>query len=157
MLSKKKKIFIIVAMVVLLAVTSYLNIALNNKAVGTSNNTVTTSNFFSSYKDDRTENRNQQILVLEAIIADANSSEDAKAVAETKRAELVSLMETELLTEGLIKAKGFEDVIVAATNNSINVVVKSANLEANEVAQIAQIILDNTNVSIDNIKIIPVE
>lgn len=157
MLSKKKKIIIIVAMVLLLAVTSYLNIALNNKAVDTSNNNVTTSNFFASYRDDRTQNRNQEILVLEAIIADANSTEDAKNVAETKRVELVALMEKELLTEGLIKAKGFEDCIVAATSNSVNVVVKSANLEANEVAQIAEIVMENTNVAIDNIKIIPVE
>lgn len=156
MLSKKKKIIIIVAMVLLLAVTSYLNIALNNKSVDTSNN-VSTANFFSSYRDDRTQNRNQEILVLEAIIADANSTEDAKNIAETKRVELVALMEKELLTEGLIKAKGFEDCIVAATSNSVNVVVKSANLEANEVAQIAEIIMENTNVSIDNIKIIPVE
>lgn len=157
MLSKKKKIIIIVAMVLLLAVTSYLNIALNNKSVDTSNNNVSTSNFFASYRDDRTQNRNQEILVLEAIIADANSTEDAKNVAEAKRVELVALMEKELLTEGLIKSKGFEDCIVAATSNSVNVVVKSANLEANEVAQIAEIIMENTNVSIDNIKIIPVE
>ena len=157
MLSKKKKIIIIVAMVLLLAVTSYLNIALNNKSVDTSNNSVSTSNFFASYRDDRTQNRNQEILVLEAIIADANSTEDAKNVAETKREELVALMEKELLTEGLIKAKGFEDCIVAATSNSVNVVVKSANLEANEVAQIAEIVMENTNVAIDNIKIIPVE
>ena len=66
-------------------------------------------------------------------------------------------METELVTEGLIKAKGFEDVIVTSTNANVNVVVKSAELTSNQVAQIVSIVQEQTGMAIDYIKIIPVE
>ena len=66
-------------------------------------------------------------------------------------------MEMELVTEGLIKAKGFDDVIVTSSSSCINVIVKSANLTSGEVAQIVSIVQEQSNASLDNIKIIPVE
>lgn len=71
--------------------------------------------------------------------------------------ELVAQMEKELAIENLIKAKGFADVIVTSSSGSINVVVKSAELQAPEVAQIVSVIQEQTKADIDNIKIIPVE
>ena len=63
----------------------------------------------------------------------------------------------ELIMEGLIKAKGFEDVIVTTSNASVNVIIKASELQSNEVAQIVQIVKEQTKKDIDNIKIIPVE
>ena len=59
--------------------------------------------------------------------------------------------------EGLIKAKGFEDAIVTTSANNVNVIVKCAALESSQVAQIVQIVKEQTAKSIENIKIIPVE
>ena len=158
MLSKKKKIFIICGFCLLLAVTGILNIVLNNKATSeVDGNVVTSGNFFATYRVDREETRQQEILYLDAIIANASSSAEAKQTAETKKAEIVALMEKELVVEGLIKAKGFEDVVVSSTATAINVIVKSAELQAEEVAQIVEIIQSQTEYSLDNIKIIPVE
>lgn len=158
MLSKKKKIFIICGFCLLLAVTGILNIVLNNKATNeVGGNVVTSGNFFATYRVDREETRQQEILYLDAIIANASSSAEAKQTAEAKKAEIVALMEKELVVEGLIKAKGFEDVVVSTTTSAINVIVKSAELQAEEVAQIVEIIQSQTEYSLDNIKIIPVE
>ena len=93
----------------------------------------------------------------DAIIASASSSAEAKANAEAKKEQLVNNMEMELVTEGLIRAKGFEDVIVTSSNSSINVIVKSAELTSSEVAQIVSIVKEQCNASLENIKIIPVE
>ena len=71
--------------------------------------------------------------------------------------QLIAAMELELVTEGLIKAKGFEDVIVTNTTSSVNVIVKSGTLEATQVAQIVEVVQEQTGAIIDNIKIIPVE
>ena len=62
-------------------------------------------------------------------------------------------METELVTEGLIKAQGFEDCIVTTSSSAVNVIVKSGELTSSEVAKIVNIVKDQTGAKIDNIKI----
>lgn len=156
MLSKKKKIIIVSAFCLLLAITGALNIILNNNILN-ANEVVTTATFFSTYRTDRTDTRNQEILYLDAIIASSSASSEAKTAAETKKQQLISLMEQELVLEGLIKAKGFDDVIVSTSTSALNVIVKSAELTSAEVAQIVDIIKNQTTYSLDNIKIIPVE
>ena len=158
MLKKRTKIFILVAMVLLLGVTGYLNIALNNNVTTQTNaNTVTQANYFDTYRDDRQSTRDQELLYYDAIINSESSSKEAIANAEAKKLEIVETMESELVMEGLIKAKGFEDVIVTNSANNINVIVKCASLESSQVAQIVEIVKQQTSKSIDNIKIIPVE
>ena len=157
-MSKKKKIIILATMFVLLVVTGYLNIVLNGSATTTTNSqNVVTGNFFTTYRSDRQSTRDQEIAYYDAIIASPTTSSEARKNAETKKQELVATMEMELVTEGLIKAKGFEDVVVTNSNSCINVIVKSAELRSNEVAQIVAIVQEQSNVGLENIKIIPVE
>ncbi|MFA6666817.1 MAG: SpoIIIAH-like family protein [Bacilli bacterium] len=156
MVSKKKKILVLSIMVVLLVATGFLNLTLSNNIVTEAG--TTSSNFFTTYRADRTSTRNEEQLYYEAIISSASSSADAKAVAEAKKIELIQTMELELVVEGLIKAKGFEDAIVTLTTSNINVIVKApdATLLSTEVAQIFEIVKEQTTGTIDNIKIIPV-
>lgn len=158
MLSKKKKIIILCVMAVLLVVTGYLNIALNNNAVQTSTGSVTTQSFFSSYRTDRESTRSQEMDYYKAIVASEASSEEAKKNAEASMQTLIERMETEQAVEGLIKAKGFEDIIVTSTATNVNVIVNTAtNLESSQVAQIVSIVQEQMGTSLDNICIIPVE
>lgn len=157
MLKKRTKIIILIGMVLLLGVTGYLNIALNNNVATQTAGTVTTANYFETYRDDREATRDQELLYYDAIITSEASSQDAISAAETKKLEIVTQMESELVMEGLIKAKGFEDVIVTTSSSNINVIVKSAELTSSQVSQIVAIVQEQTSKSIDNIKIIPVE
>lgn len=159
MLKKKTKAIILVAMVALLGVTGYLNVALNNSSVQTSTNAITSANYFSTYREDRQATRDQELLYYDAIISNASSSTEAIKQAETKKLAIVAQMETELVMEGLIKAKGFEDCIVTNLDPNVKIVVKCANatLTTTEVAQIVSIVKDQTNAGIDNIQITPVE
>ena len=159
MLKKKTKILILVAMVLLLGVTGYLNIALNNNVTSTSTNVVTSANYFSTYRDDRQTTRDQALLYYDAIITSESSSAEAIASAESKKLELISQMESELVMEGLIKAKGFEDCIVTSLDPNVKIVVRCADatLTSTEVAQIVSIVKEQTNKDIDNIQITPVE
>lgn len=157
-MSKKKKIIILATMFVLLVVTGYLNIVLNdNAAVQTGGTNVVTGNFFTTYRTDRQSTRDEEMAYYDAIIASATSSAEAKATAEAKKVSMVENMEMELITEGLIKARGFEDVVVTSSASCVNVIVKSAELTSSEVAQIVSIIQEQSGASLDNIKIIPVE
>lgn len=108
MLSKKKKFLILGIMVVLLGVTAYLNVALNNKVVDTSGTTMTTASFFATYRDDRQATRNQEIAYYDAIIASETTSAENKKEAETKRLELVAQWKKNLQWKILLKQKGLQ-------------------------------------------------
>lgn len=158
-LSKKKKIIILSAMVALLLVTGYVNVALNSSlssSVQTSS-TTTSANFYTNYRNEREATRTQEIQFYDSIIASATSSDSAKEEAEENKLALITQMEKELVTEGIIRGKGFEDAIVTTSASNVNVFVKSAELTSVEVAQITSVVTEQLSVEIDKIIIIPSE
>ena len=157
-MSKKKKIIILSVMLCLLIVTGVLNVVLNNNlSTSPTTTTVTTGNFFVTYRTDRQSTRDQELLYYDAILNSETASADSKNLAETKKLSLISSMETELVTEGLIKAQGFEDCVVTTSANSVNVIVKSGELGKSEVKKIFNIVKEQTGKDFDNIKVIPIE
>lgn len=157
-MKKRTKIIIIASMVLLLGVTGYLNIMLNNSVVNKQDNeTTTTSSYFQTYRTDRESARDQEMLYYDAIITSDSSSESAVKNAENAKMALINQMEQELVVEGLIKAKGFNDCVITISDSNVNAVVKASELNSNEVAQIVSVIQSQLSVGIENIKIIPVE
>ena len=156
-MKKRTKIIIIAAMVLLLGVTGYLNVMLNNSVSSNNDNTATTSSYFQTYRSDRESTRDQEMLYYDAIISSDTSTAEAIATAESAKLALIDQMEQELVVEGLIKAKGFEDCVVTISDSNVNAVVKASELTSTEVAQIVEIIQSQLATGIENIKIIPVE
>ena len=155
-MKKKTKIIVLSLMVVLLGVTGYLNIVLNNSAKQTST-TVTTTSYFTSYRNDRSSTRDQEILYYDAIIDSESSTEEAVKSAQNAKLVLIDTMEKELAVEGLIKFQGFDDCVISIKDTKVNVVVKSAKLTENEVAQISTIVKEQLGTELKNIVIIPAE
>jgi len=156
--SKKKKIIILSVMVALLLVTGYVNVALNSSLSSSTtqtNSTAVNANFYTTYRNERESTRTQEIQFYDSIIASATSSEDAKQEAELNKMALISLMEKELVTEGIIRGKGFEDAIVTSSESNVNVFVKCAELTSAEVAQISSVVTKQLNVELDKVIIIP--
>lgn len=156
-MKKRTKIIIIAAMVLLLGVTGYLNVMLNNSVSGGNDDTATTSSYFQTYRSDRESTRDQEMLYYDAIISSDSSTAETIATAESAKLALIDQMEQELVVEGLIKAKGFEDCVVTISDSNVNAVVKASELTSTEVAQIVEIIQSQLATGIENIKIIPVE
>ena len=152
MLTKKKKFFIILGMVVLLVITGYLNIKLNSSTNVASTPTVS-ADFFSTYRQDRNYTRNLELEYLDAIITSTGSTADYVSTATNKKLALVAQMDRELILEGLISAAGFDDAIVTGSSESLNIIVKSDGLTSNDVAKILTIVVDETHISPTNIKI----
>lgn len=151
---KAKKVIILGVFSLLLLVTGGVNIYLNNRATSQANaNIQTSANFFNNYRSDRNSTRDQEKLYLDAIIASETTSAEAKANAEAERLKLITNMDSIMNIENLIKAKGFSDVIVSATANTINVIVETGGLTNAEVAQIVDVVKNNSDYSIDSIKI----
>ena len=144
-------------MVLLLGVTGYLNVMLNNSVSKEKEQTTTTASYFSTYRSTRESTRDQEMLYYDAIIANDTSSTDAVKNAEDAKLKLIKQMETELVVEGLIKAKGFNDCIISISDANVNAVIKAKELTKTEAAQIVAVIQSQLKASIENIKIIPVE
>ena len=150
-LTKKKKIFIICGMLVLLFVTGGLNLYLNNPA----EDIQTTSSHVSlltSYRASKMETRNSMLEMYDSIIS---TSKDTDQILETnaKISELAGRIEAETVLEGMIMASGYEDVVVTNVDDSYTVMVKSNGLTADDVAKILGILVQETGVSATNVKI----
>jgi len=155
-MKKRTKIIILSLMVVLLGVTGYLNIVLNNSVKETGTNTTTTS-YFTSYRNHRESTRDQEVLYYDAIIESDASSESAVKSAEQAKLDLIKMMEKELAVEGLIKAQGFSDCVIAISNTKVNVDVKASPLTENETAQITTTVIEQLGTPIENIIVIYAE
>ena len=154
---KAKKVIILGCFCALLLATGFVNIYLNNTTATEANaNIQSSASFFDNYRSDRTNTRNQEIAYLDAIIASETTSAEAKATAEAERLNLVTSMDMVMTIESLLVAKGFKNAVVSTSSGNISVIVETAGLNTNEVAQICDVVLNNSNYSIDNIKIIEV-
>ena len=159
-MTKRKKIIVLTSMVALLVITGILNVVLNSNLIQTnsSNTEYSSASFFSTYRTDRTNTRNEAIEYYKDLISNTELTNETKLEYEAKIDALISAMSTELSMETMIKSKGFSEALVSYSDTYINVIVKSAELNENEVAQIVEVVQSQSdNRDIDFIKIIPVE
>lgn len=155
---KKGKFFALAGMILLLVVTGYLNVYLNSQTQSSQPaSTVTISNFFETYRTDRTAMREQTVMYLDSVINSELSSAETIAKAQQDKLEIVSSIETELKLESVIKALGFDDVVVSSSSENYNVILKSASLNDNEVAKVLEVVTQHTGAQPSNVIIIPVE
>lgn len=155
-MKKRTKIIILAVMVVLLGVTGYLNVALNNASQDVPTQT-TTASYFASYREDRESRRDQELLYYQAIAESPDSTPEAVESANAAREALIQQMDTELVVEGVIKGLGFNDCVITLASSNVNVLVDADTLTETEVAQIVDVVQQHLQTDLENIKIIPVE
>lgn len=156
-MSKKKKIIIMSSLVFLLALTAVLNVLLiQDSASGET--AVTTANYFTTYRSERTTTRSEELVQLDSVIAlyDEGSEKYQEAVA--MKLQIVEMMENELLLETMIKSRGFSDAVVSIGLNSenVNVFINSDELDYNTALAIYSLLKDEVGVAPGNIIILPV-
>jgi len=127
--TKRKKIYILVGMFVLLAVTGYLNFTLNRgggEVGGGGGGQITSQTFFTTFHAQRADERAASIAILTNMsAADSGYSAEIRANAAQQLMTLLASIQYENTTEGLIKAQDFDDAIVMKTNGNVNVVIRS--------------------------------
>lgn len=117
----------------------------------TSKSLMKSSAYFIEGKLSRDKKRSEMISNLDDIIESQNTSEEIKDNAMNMKLNLISNTEKEVFIENMIMAKGFNDTIVYLSDQSINIVVSSEQLEANDVAKIVDIVKRETNIPMDQI------
>lgn len=162
-MSKKRKIIVLSVMVALLVVTGVVNVVLNNNLTVKSNTatqpvaSTTNESFYSMYRNERESTRKQEMQFYDAIMLSNSATNEAKKDAENKKLALIAQMEKELVTEGIIIGKGFDDAIVTQSSANVNVFVKSTELSIEEVSSISEVVKEQLGVVLDKIIIIPSE
>ncbi len=90
------------------------------------------------------------------IIDNANITDEQKQNAISELLESTTISEKEAAAEMLLAAKGFSDVVVSITEDTVDVVVNQSNLSDAERAQIEDIVKRKTEVSAEKIVITPI-
>ncbi len=93
---------------------------------------------------------------LMGIIDNVNITDDQKQDAISELLESTSISEKEAAAEMLLSAKGFSDVVVSITEDSVDVVVNQSELSDAQRAQIEDIVKRKTEVSAEKIVITPI-
>lgn len=157
-MKKKKKIIILSCMIALLAVTAVFNFIMSTDSIQNTSNNLENANFFSQYRAERLSTRNEELLQLDAIISASSEGATERVDALNMKRELTELTEKEMLLETLIKAYGFEDVVVVIglDSQNVNVIAKCSELTADDSIAIYTIICDEMVASPENVKIIPI-
>lgn len=153
----KKKIIILCSMVVLLVVAGTLNIVLNmslTKGVEPPvNGDVAT--FYEEIAANRELRKNEQLVLLDSIINNENSTAEAIAEAEAQKLQICNNIQTEMVLESVIKSQGYQNVAVIIGNDNINVFVDKAELSNTEMAKIFDAISEHTDFTIEEVSICP--
>ncbi len=157
-MSNKKKIIIMSSLVFLLAITAVLNVLLANNVFAKENDVISTSNYFTTYRSERTTTRSEELLQIDSVIALYDEDSDKYKDAVNMKLKIIEMMENELLLETLIKSKGFSDAVVSIGMNSdnVNVFVNSNELDYNTALSIYTVLKDEVGVAPGSIIILPV-
>ena len=146
-------------MIALLAVTAVFNYVFTTENMSLEDTaTISSANYFSQYRTERLNTRNEELMQLDEIISVSKIDSTEYADALAMKIELTEMTEKEMLLENLIRAYGFEDVVVVIglDSDNVNVITKSDNLTTDDAITIYTIIQEEGIATPDNVKIIPI-
>ncbi len=158
-MSNKKKVIVMSSLVLLLAATAVFNFVFANSSTAASTDGgVTTANYFTTYRSERTTTRNEELVQLDSVIALYEVGDEKYEAATEMKMEIVAAMEKELVLENMVKSLGFSDAVVSVSSDSdnVNVFINSAELNYDTALSIYSMMKNETGIVAGNIIIMPV-
>lgn len=119
--------------------------------------TVTAADYFAQARIDKVTSRDEAVQTLQSVMGGGDISENEAVVNALAAVELSQMTELENKMESLIKAQGYKDCIVYLDEDDARVVVQSDGLDTAKAASIKDIILSESKVSAQNIRIFEVK
>ena len=121
---------------------------------GSAVETAAATDYFKTAAADRKSAREEALALLEDTLKDADSNSEAKAEATAKMALIAERMEKEASIETLVKAKGFEKAVAVIGDDNVTVIVSAEELLPSQILQIQDAVTSQTEISLENIKIV---
>ena len=114
-----------------------------------------TSEYFAQARINREQSRDEATEMLEEVLKDATVSETEKANALSQVTQIAKDMQSETNIENLVKAKGYAECLAFIQNGACNIVVAVPDqLLESDVVIIKDIVTGQTDITVDNIKIV---
>lgn len=110
--------------------------------------------YFVEYRLSRDKLRANLIDRLDTIVNNSQTNEAMRTEAQAEIINIGKISETELQIEGLVKSKGFDEAVVFLTDEDIKLVVSVDELSEKEMVKILDIVVSETNLTTEDIKII---
>ena len=119
----------------------------------TTNADTSTDEYFVKSRLDREKMYSQMIESYQKILESSSISNEQKEISQNEINNINKTKNAIMISENLIKNKGFEECILFINDMSINVVVKKSELSTEDIAQIQNIISRELGAEIENIHI----
>lgn len=131
----------------------------DSKAAVENQLTVVSSNneYFAEARLNRSKSRDEAVAALKTMLSDEELSVEQKSVLTAQATEYADAIEVEGKIENLLKAKGFEECMVYYAEDSVDVILRAEELLDDEVTQIRDVILEETDVAVQDISIVPIQ
>lgn len=128
----------------------------NSSSVSKDNETISTNasnGYFTELKLKRDNIYSQKLEVYSQMINSSTISSEQKAIAIQEVSTITETQNAIQVAEELIKLKGFENVVIYVNGDSVSVVVRSAALSLEQVAQIQNIVSRELKTDVSKISI----
>ncbi|MCD8189458.1 MAG: SpoIIIAH-like family protein [Clostridiales bacterium] len=121
--------------------------------------TSSTDSYFDTARLNREEARDSALSILQETVDDPEADETAVSAAAESITAMASATLQESEIESLVLAKGYTDCVAFIGDNSVSVVVSAggADLEAEDVAVVTDIVCGETDFSASSVKVIQAE
>ena len=113
--------------------------------------------YFSEAKLTRTKSRDEAVEALKTMLSDEQLTLEQKSALTQQATDFARSIEVEGKIENLLKAKGFSDCMVYYSDNKVDVILKADDLLEEQVTQIRDVILQETEVAAHDISIVPIQ
>lgn len=114
---------------------------------------VTKEDYYEETRLERNRMYSEMLEIYQDLIDSSETPQDQKAIAAQEISNINKRKNGIMISENLIKNKGFEDVVVLVNDNNVSVVVKSYTLNQEQISKIQNIIERELNIDIKNINI----
>ena len=119
----------------------------------TQETSATTDDYFTKSKLERDTMYSQMIETYENILNSSNASETQKQSATEEITKINNIKNSIMISENLLKTKGFENSVIFVNDESISVIIGTQELKEDQIAQIQNIISREMKADIENIHI----
>lgn len=123
------------------------------KGENTAVETSTEDTYFTTSKLERENIYSQMLETYQEIYNNTNSTSEQKNKAIEEISRINENRNAVMIAENLVKAKGFEDIVIFSNSNSVSVIIKAEKLEPEQIAQIQNIVSRELEVSAEQINI----
>lgn len=129
------------------------SVSTTEESIQSSTKATNEEEYFTSSRLERDTMYSQMLESYQKIIDSNTTTEKQKSAAQEEINNINKIKNAIMISENLIKTKGFQDVIIFSNDDSISVVIDKDELGKEDIAQIQSIIAREMNAKIDDIHI----